>query len=197
VVTASGPAGTSRRALLRVAGEMLVGAGAFAVVEGCASQAGTGEKAVKHAAAPVAQTDVQILLAALNLERRTVAAYVASIPLIPRGYIKGTKAFLSEELEHVGELISLVKAAGGTAPPRADHYDIGRAPRPGDDVFAGLHSLERLQIASYLKWIPRLSPGPLRAAVSTILACDAQHVAVLRAARGEPALAGPFVTGRE
>jgi hypothetical protein len=64
-------------------------------------------------------------------------------------------------------------------------------------VVARLHSLERLQIASYLKWIPRLSPGPVRAAVSSILACDAQHVAVLRAAQGQPALASAFVTGNE
>jgi Ferritin-like domain len=176
---------------------MLVASGALVVLEGCGSQAGTGEKAVKHAAAPVAHTDVQILLAALALERRTVAAYVASVPLMPHGYIKASKAFLSEELQHVGELISLVKASGGTAPPRADHYDVGQAPRSRDELFAGLHSLERLQIASYLKWIPRLSPGPVRAAVATILACDAQHVAILRAARGEPALAGPLVTGEE
>jgi hypothetical protein len=176
---------------------MLAGAGALAVVTGCGGGGATGEKAVKHAAAPVAQADVEILLAALALERRTIAAYVASIPLIPHGYVKGAKAFLSEELQHTGELISLVKAAGGKSPPRADHYDIGPAPRSGDDVFAVLHYFERLQIASYLNWIPRLSPGPVRAAVATILACDAQHVAVLRAARGQPALAGPFVTGEE
>ena len=64
-------------------------------------------------------------------------------------------------------------------------------------MLALLHSLERLQIASYLSWLPRLSPAPVRAAVSSILACDAQHVAVLRAAQGKPALASPFVTGNE
>jgi hypothetical protein len=197
VVTPARPAGTSRRALLTRAGGIAAGAAALTGLSGCGSQAAIGSRAVKRAAQPVAESDVRILSAALVLERRTVAAYVAGIPLMPRAYVKGAKAFLSEELAHTGELISLVKAAGGTAADRADTYDIGPVPRASDDVLATLHTLERLQIASYLKWIPQLSPGPVRAAVSTILACDAQHVAVLRAARGQPALAGPFVTGTE
>jgi hypothetical protein len=137
-----------------------------------------------------------MLSAALALERRTVAAYVAGIPLLSRVDAKGAKDFLNEELEHTGELLSLIKAAGGTAPDRADSYDIGH-PRDQAGVLALLHSLERLQIASYLRWIPRLSPGPVRAAVSTILACDAQHIAILRAAQGQPALVSAFVTGNE
>jgi hypothetical protein len=182
---------------LRGAGQALVGAGAMAVLGGCGGQAGTGSQAVKHAAQPVAETDVRILTTALTLERRTVAAYVAAIPLLPRSQVKATKAFLSEELSHTGELISLIKAAGGKAPDRADNYNIGPVPRSVADVVAVLHSFERLQIASYLTWIPQLSPGPVRAAVASILACDAQHVAVLRAAQGKPALASAFVTGTE
>jgi Ferritin-like domain len=187
----------SRRALLRGAGQALVGVGAVVTLGGCGGGASSGQEAVKHAARPVAETDVGILMAALALERRTVAAYVAGIPLLPHSQVKGAKAFLSEELAHTGELISLIKAAGGKAPPRGDSYDIGSPPRGSRDVVALLHSLERLQIASYLSWLPRLSPAPVRAAVSSILACDAQHVAVLRAAQGKPALASPFVTGNE
>jgi hypothetical protein len=189
--------GASRRALLRGAGQALVGAGALAALGGCGGQAPSGPQAVKQAAQPVAHTDVEILTAALVLERRTVSAYVASIPLLPRSQVKGAKAFLSEELAHTGELISLIKAAGGKAPDRADSYDIGRPPRNVGEVLGLLHSFERLQIASYLSWLPRLSPAPVRAAVSSILACDAQHIAVLRAAQGKPALVSPFVTGNE
>ena len=104
--------GASRRALLRGAGQALVSAGALAALGGCGGQAPSGPQAVKQAARPVAHTDVEILTAALALERRTVAAYVAGIPLLPRSQVKGAKAFLSEELTHTGELISLIKAAG-------------------------------------------------------------------------------------
>jgi Ferritin-like domain len=189
--------GASRRALLRGAGRSLIGLGALATLAGCGGQAPSGPDAVKKAARPVAETDVGILMTALALERRTVAAYIAAIPLLPHAQVKGAKAFLSEELDHTGELISLIKAAGGKAPPRGDNYDIGAPPRSTNDVLALLHSLERMQIAGYLKSIPRLSPGPVRAAVSSILANDAQHVAVLRAAQGQPALASAFVTGNE
>jgi hypothetical protein len=170
-----------------------MGVGALAAVTGCGASASSGTQIGQSAA----DTDLRILTAALALERRTVTAYIAAIPLVPHGFVKGAKAFLSEELAHTGELISLIKGAGGRAPDRADTYDLGAPPRGPEDVLALLHSLERLQIAGYLTWIPRLSPGPLRAAVSTILASDAQHVAVLRAAQGQPALAAPFVTGHE
>lgn len=170
-----------------------MGAGALTALTGCGGSAPSGTQIGQAAV----ETDLQILTAALALERRTVTAYVAAIPLVPLGFVKGAKAFLSEELAHTGELISLIKGTGAKAPDRADSYDLGAPPRGPEDVIALLHSLERLQIASYLTWIPRLSPGPLRAAVSTILASDAQHVAVLRATEGQPALAAPFVTGHE
>jgi Ferritin-like domain len=185
--------GIGRRALLRGAGGVVMGGGALSALTGCGTSAASGTP-IGHTAV---DTDLQILAAALALERRTATAYIAAIPLVPRSFVKGAKAFLSEELAHTGELISLIKGAGAKAPDRADTYDLGPPPRGPEEVVALLHSLERLQIASYLTWIPRPSPGPLRATVSTILASDAQHVAVLRAVQGQPALAAPFVTGRE
>ena len=172
---------------------MTVGAGALTGITGCGGQAASGTPISQTAIA----TDLQILTAALALERRTVSAYTAAIPLLPHSLVKGAKAFLMEELAHTGELISLIKGSGAKAPDRADSYDLGPPPRTPGEVVGILHGLERLQIASYLSWIPRLSPGPLRATVSTILASDAQHVAILRAAQGEPALASAFVTGHE
>jgi hypothetical protein len=64
-------------------------------------------------------------------------------------------------------------------------------------VLALLHSLESVQIANYLAVIPKLAPGPVRAAVASILANDAQHIAILRLAQGEPALPSAFVTGMQ
>lgn len=182
------PPGVGRRALLQRA---LAGTGTVAALAGCGSH-----HLPHHLSPPVRSGDVEILSAALTLERRTIAAYVASIPLLPKGQADDAKTFLNEELQHAGELITLIKSAGGRAPDRADSYAIGH-PRGPAAVLALLHSFERLQIASYLRWIPRLAPGPYRAAVATILSSDAQHVAVLRAAQGMPALAAAFVTGDE
>jgi hypothetical protein len=189
VVSTDGRA--SRRALLTGAGAALAG-GAIALT-GCGS-ADTGKEAVKKTSMPVRHQDIAILNEALALERRTVAAYIAGTPLLTPSQRKATRQFLNEELQHTGELISLIKAAGGKAPPRADSYALGH-PTDGPGVLALLHSLEGLQISSYLDWIPRLSPGPVRAAVSSILTVDSQHLSMVRVMQGQVPVPGPFVTG--
>ena len=47
-----------------------------------------------------------------------------------------------------------------------------------------LHSVEQAQIAGYLNAITRLEPGVVKQQVCSILANDAQHVAVVRLALG-------------
>jgi hypothetical protein len=144
----------------------------------------------------VSRQDIEILTEALELERRTVAAYIAGIPLLPRAPAHAARQFLSEELEHTGELISLIKTSGGHAPPRANSYQLGRPPDAAG-VLKLLHTLETMQIATYLQAIPRLSPGPTRAAAATILTVDSQHVTMLRLTQGQAAVPSAFVTGSE
>jgi hypothetical protein len=181
----------SRRALLTGAGAAL--AGGTIALAGCGS-AETGKQAVKETPASVRHQDIAVLSRALALERRTVAAYIAGMPLLTRPQRTATRQFLAEELQHTGELISLIRAAGGKAPPRADSYALGH-PTDGPGVLALLHSLESLQISSYLQWIPQLSPGPVRAAVASILTVDAQHLSMVRVLEGQMPVPGPFVTG--
>jgi hypothetical protein len=185
----------SRRALLTAA----AGAGAAALA-GCASATTatipTPEQAVKTLSSATMEADVEMLTAALVLERRTVAAYIAGIPLLPRPQAKAAEKFLSEELEHTGELISLIKDAGGMPQPRPNSFDLGH-PTDAVQVVALLHQLETMQIAGYLRMIPRLSPGPVRAAVATILTVDSQHVSMLRLVQGQNPVPAAFVTGSE
>ena len=182
---------SSRRALLSGAGAALA-----LGVSACGGKSLPGHDAAKKLSPAEAKGDIAILTQALELERRTVAAYLAGIPLLDRDQAKAARQFLSEELEHTGELISLIKAAGSQAGPRANSYDIGNA-QDQSDVINLLHSLERLQIASYLRWIPQLSPGPIRAAVATILTVDSQHVALWRLAGGQDPVPSAFVSGSE
>jgi hypothetical protein len=186
---------TGRRQLLTGAGASLA-TGAAVFLAGCGNTAHVPKHAAKAAPAPVRRRDVQILNAALYLERRTVAAYTAGIPLLPHDQAKAAKQFLNEELQHTGELLALIKAAKGIASPRAASYAIGH-PRDGDEALVLLHELESAQIAGYVRAIPELSPGPVRAAVATILANDAQHLAILRLEQGENPVPSAFVTGSE
>ncbi len=185
----------TRRGLLSGAGAALGGAGAV-LLAGCGTSAtSTAGPADTHAPPPsVAREDVRILTRALELERRTVAAYTASIPLLDGAQARWAKLFLAEELQHAGQLISLIELAGGTAGPSADSYPIGD-PHDAAGAVAELESLEALQITSYLGWIGRLSPGSMRAEVAAVLAADAQHITALRQARGRPALTSAFLAG--
>ncbi len=64
-------------------------------------------------------------------------------------------------------------------------------------MLALLHQVEAAQIAAYLAALPNLAPAVVRRSVAAILANDAQHVAVVRAALGQPAVPSALVTGRE
>ncbi len=189
----TGDSGASRRSLLGGAGAALAGA---LLVPGCGAGAKPGRDSVHRLARPLRLLDVEILLHALELERRTVVAYTAGIPLLSRSDAKTAKQFLDHELRHTGELLGLIKAAGGKFRPAAASYDIGH-PRDGAGVLTLLHELERAQIAAYLTAIPRLTPGPVRAAVASIMSNDAQHVSILRLARGFAPAPSAFVNGSE
>jgi hypothetical protein len=184
-----------RRALFKRASGAIVGLAAFGVA-GCGSSGPMGQQSVKNAPQSVRSGDVALLNGLLDLERHTVAAYTAGIPLLLHPEAKTARQFLDEELEHTGELLSLIKAAKGIPIARRASYDLAH-PRSAADALSLLHSLERAQITAYLGALPRLSPGTVRAAVASILTSDAQHVAILRLAQGEVGAPSAFVTGHE
>jgi hypothetical protein len=179
----------SRRRLLRGAGAALAGLGAVAC--GKASL-----KAQVHNSKPTLHTDVELLNHLLHLEHVAIAAYTAGTPLLAPATIKAGKLFLNDELAHAGALAGLIKAAGSKPARPAPSYDLGH-PRTSQEVLALLHEVEAAQIRAYLAALPRLAPASVKRSVASILANDAQHVTVVRAALGQPAVPSAFVTGRE
>jgi bacterioferritin (cytochrome b1) len=181
---------SSRRTFLSRSGAGIA-AGAALVLGGCGS---TEEVAGVHKIPPEARSaDVKILNGLLDLEYKAIAAYTAGIPLLTKHVQTSAKQFLSQEITHSDAVYALIKQAHGPGKRAKANYDLGR-PRDAKDVIELLHSLEQAQIAGYLEAIPNVSPGSVRAALSTILANEAQHVVVLRRALHVEPLAGPFVT---
>jgi hypothetical protein len=128
---------------------------------------------------------VDVLNSLLGVEHYAIAAYAAGIPLLGGIGESLGRQFLSHELAHADELAELVKDGGGkSARPRAS-YNLGN-PRTAADGLALLERAERAQLQAYLQMIPALSGGRVRAAVATIYANDAQHLAVLREQAGQP-----------
>ena len=95
-----------------------------------------------------------------------------------------------------GELYGLIKQAKGISNKAQANYPFGH-PRTHKEVVDLLHTLEQAQIAGYLEAIPSVSPGSVRAALSAILANDAQHVVVLRRALRIEPIPSAFVTAAE
>jgi hypothetical protein len=175
--------------LLRAAGVGLAGA---VVAAGCGK---TSLRAQVHNSQPVLQTDVELLQHLLHLEHVAIAAYTAGTPLLPQATVKAGQLFLNDELAHAGALAGLIHAAGAKPNKPAPSYDLGH-PRTSRDVLGLLHEIEAEQIAAYLAALPRLEPASVKRSVAAILSNDAQHLAVVRAALGQPAVPSAFVTGR-
>ncbi|MGI8903527.1 MAG: ferritin-like domain-containing protein [Solirubrobacteraceae bacterium] len=142
------------------------------------------------------RADAELLNGLLDLERRTIGAYTAGIPLLTGASLTAAQRFLAQELAHAAELSRLLKRAGVVAHRPSDSYDLGH-PRSAAAVLGLLHASETAQLAAYITAIPRLATGTVRASTASILADDAQHVSVLRSALALDPVPTAFVTGRE
>ncbi len=183
---------STRRALLRWTGALL--AGGSALLTGCGTR--SSQSRISKVSSADGGTDAALLNRLLDLEHRAIGAYTAGIPLLSGHILTGARLFLSQELSHAGELSGLVKQAGGKASLPHESYDFGH-PHSAPGVLALLHTVESAQLAAYVELIPRLSSGRIRATATSILANDAQHVSVLRAALRVAPVPSAFVTGRE
>jgi hypothetical protein len=188
LVVSSGQGQVSRRRLV-------AGAGTALLLAGCGARDPTAH-ALRTLPQGPRESDVEILNHALDLEYRLIDSYAGGIPLLSGFDKKAAQRFLGQELSHAGELSGLVKEAKGQPiQPRTDYG----LPRPGNaaEVLQLLHTLESGMITVYLDVIPRLAPGIVRASVASILANEAQHLAVVRSGQGLAPVPSAFVTGRE
>lgn len=180
----------NRRRFLRLGGAATVAGSSLAVAacggSGKGGRAGSGREL---------GADAEILNGAIDLERRSIAAYTLGLPrLAPRSRATARR-FLDQEREHARTLGVSVGLIGGRI-NRADS-DI-RLP-PVRDSQAALELVARMAdvaAAYYVDAIPKISNPEIRAQVATILANEAEHLAVLSQALGRPPAPRAFVVGR-
>ncbi len=180
---------TPRRGLLSASGLALV-------LAACGGGGGGSSRRLSALPAALRLGDVAILIAALDREYELIAAYTAGIPLLVEPGKLAAEQFLGQHLAHAGELAGWIKQARAKANEPLAAYELGH-PRTATEVLTLLHSLESAMISSYLAAIPRLWPGKLRANTASILANEAQHVAVLRSVLGRQPAPSALVTGDE
>jgi rubrerythrin len=139
--------------------------------------------------------DVEILNSALDLELMAVAAYKAGAGRLKGELLQVAKLFLEHEQEHADGLAAAIKDAGGKPNRAKSDYEFPRL-RSQDDVLRFAIELENTAIAAYIDALPKLGKGDLRATAASIIANEAEHVAVLLGALGEEQVPGAFVLGR-
>jgi hypothetical protein len=180
----------SRRALLAAA--PAAGGGAALALAGCgASKRPRRNRGLRP---PALAAELHALNELRAIELLAIDGYTAGIPRVGRRFYWTARQLLADEIAHAAVLYGLIRDGGGTPTNRPATYELGN-PRSHEQVLALFASLERLQVAGYLRAIPMLSQGHVRAVLGAILASDAQHQALVRQALGRPALTGPYVTG--
>jgi hypothetical protein len=181
----------------RVSRRRVLGAASTALLlAGCGRAADPTGQELRRLSPAARDGDVAILNTALGLEYQLIGAYAAGIPLLAGPAKAAAQRFLGQDLSHAGALAGLVKEAKAQPIKQKAGYELGN-PRDASDVLRLLHALERSIVGYYLNVIPQLSGGHTRASLASILANNAQHLAVLRASLGASPVPSAFVTERE
>lgn len=181
----------TRRRLLGLAGAGLAGASA-GVLGACGDD--TKNPNVRTAPDESDEADVEMLNSVLDLELRSVAAYKAAAGALSGRGLQIAQDFIEHEQAHVDALSAAIRDAGGRPNRPEAAYGFPRLRSQGAALrFAA--DLENTAIAAYIDALPKLSQGDLRALAGSIVTVEAEHLAVLMGALGEPPLAA-FVDGR-
>jgi rubrerythrin len=182
----------SRRRFFGIAGAGVAGVSG-ALLAGC----GDDTKTAAARAAPDESdaADVELLNSMLDLELMVVEAYKAGAARLRGANLQTAKGFLEQEQEHADRLASAIRHAGGTPNGPKSSYDFPRL-RSQNAALRFAVGLESTVIAAYIDALPKFSQADLRSTATAIVTCEAEHMAVLLGALGDPQTPAAFVVGR-
>lgn len=181
----------TRRKLLQGAGITWVG-GSAALLAACGNRDAVGADVGGEGGRP---TDVDLLNGALDLEHMAVAAYSAGARQLEGDALEILRTFSGHEREHVDGLTAAIRGMGGVPNrARAEYPEV--VLEKDEEVLRLAVTLEETAVAAFIDLLPRLSTGPLRATLSSIIACEAEHLSALRLRLGLEPVPDAFVTGK-
>jgi rubrerythrin len=189
------PNAPSRRKFVRLGGAALLG-GASAVLATCG---GDGKNTTQTTVSTTqAQGDAAVLNAALELEHTAIAAYETGLKLMNGKDRAAAAQFLEHERQHAAALARAI-ARLGTVPVKQrpiSAYAAGFPPlHTATDFLEFALDVENTAIAAYQDSMAALNTDPLRPEVASIMANEAQHMAVIYGLLGRPQVPNAFVTG--
>jgi rubrerythrin len=189
-----------RRGLLSLA----AAGGAATLLSACGGSENKGEGPIageksQDSSAERPGTDVNdlvVLNSAIDLEHQAVAAYTLAMHALSGENLRTARQFRDHERQHVVRLAAAIKQAGGKANAARSSYAFPRL-RDEQAVLRFASGLENKAISAYVDSLPRLNNADLRASVASILANEAEHLAVLNSALGQRTAPEAFVRGEE
>ncbi|HWH11825.1 MAG TPA: DUF4439 domain-containing protein [Solirubrobacteraceae bacterium] len=177
--------GISRRRILAGAG---AAAGAI-LLDGCGS---TGPAAARNP--EVNGVDADLLDEVFMLENMSIAAYThiaGSLTGRPRSL---AQTIAGQEVQHALRLAPVIHALGGQPTPELADYGFPKL-ADGPAALAFVAGVENTVIAGYIDVIPKITNVAARAFAVSILATEAQHLALVTQARGLPPTPVAIVRG--
>jgi hypothetical protein len=183
----------SRRALVGAAAGASAGAAAASVgaATGCGGSPAPPGYGFNQS---IAQADGDTLNALLDLEYAFAHAYRAMLAVLGPARRALGERLAEQEDAHAGALLAQLERLGIT-PHRAPLRHRPAPLRGEADALRYAVHIENVAVAAYIDALPKLGePGP-RATAAAILACEAEHLAVIGGLAGLPALTQPFVLG--
>ena len=149
---------------------------------------------VRHAIAQEGGGDVEILNFALTLEYLEAAFYTQALKQT-KGLSRDVKSLATEirdnENEHVGALMSTIKALGGT-PVKAPGVDFGNAFANQKSFLKLAQTFEDTGVSAYNGAAPGIESKDVLAAAGSIVQIEARHAAAIRLLNRKPISDGGF-----
>jgi rubrerythrin len=168
--------------------------GSSAWLAACGGSSSSSKETTSPEAGSADVADVAVLNNALDLEHQAVAAYTAGLKVLTGPNLKAAREFRDQERAHAASLAAAIKELGGK-PNGPGTYTFPRL-RTQREFLRFASFLENTAIAAYIDALPRLNNGDTRAAGASILANEAEHLAVLNSALGLRTAPAAFVTGQ-
>ncbi len=154
-----------------------------------------GSVALRRASAAAMSADIDTLNVALGLEHEAIAAYQvgAESGLLKPDVLKVAVGFQSDHKQHRDILAKTIGQLGGTAVADMKHKFPVEKLKSQADVLRFALGLEIGAASAYLGTIPGFENRDLAKAAASIMGVEAQHVAILKSALGEPPIENAFI----
>jgi rubrerythrin len=156
-----------------------------------------GPGAAESAAAPPRPTDGAIIASAVGLEQRSALAYevAARSGLLGARLQALVERIGRQEAEHAAALRTALEALGGAVPRRPETIGELAGASSQAQVAGYLLRLESASVSVYQRSLGTLTGPKLVQTVASIMAVEAQHLALIRQALGRESVRGPFERG--